>query len=77
MALNNNDELINIASEKLGIDKDKIKEAKNSDGKNLLNSLSKSDKEKVSKVLNDPEMTKKLLSSDRAQELLKKFFGEK
>ncbi len=77
MALNNNDELINIASEKLGIDKDKIKNAKNSDGKNLLNSLSKSDKEKVSRVLSDPEMTKKVLSSDKAQELLRKFFGEK
>lgn len=76
MALNN-DELINMASQTLGIDKDKIENAKGSDGKNLLNSLSKSDKEKVSKVLSDPEMTKKVLSSERAQELLRKFFGEK
>ena len=73
----NNEELINMASQKLGIDKDKIENAKDSDGRNLLNSLSKGDKEKVSKVLNDPEMTKKILSSERAQELLRKFFGEK
>mgnify|MGYP003410667680 FL=1 len=73
----NNEELINMASQKLGIDKDKIANAKDSDGRNLLNSLSKGDKEKVSKVLNDPEMTKKILSSERAQELLRKFFGEK
>lgn len=73
----NNEELINMASQKLGIDKDKIENAKDSDGRNLLNSLSNGDKEKVSKVLNDPEMTKKILSSERAQELLRKFFGEK
>ncbi len=73
MAVNNED-ILDMASQRLGIDKEKIKD---NNGENLLNSLSSSDKQKVSQVLSNPEMTKKVLSSQKAQELLKKFFGEK
>lgn len=74
---NNQDELLKMASQKLGISKDTIKNATDKNGENLLNKLSKEDKEKVSAVLSDPEMTKKVLSSKKAQELLKNFFGDR
>lgn len=43
----------------------------------LLNSLSPKDKEKLQSILNNSEMTRKLLSSEKARELFKKFNGEK
>lgn len=74
----NQDEILKIASQKLGVDSKTIKNAAKSEKREqLLKNLSDSDKQKVSKVLNDPELTKKLLSSPQAQSLLKNFFGDK
>lgn len=74
----NQDEILKMASQKLGVDSKTIKNAAKSEkGEQLLKNLSDSDKQKVSKVLNDPELTKKLLSSPQAQSLLKNFFGDK
>jgi len=74
----NREDLINLASKKLGIDKESAKKAANSkSGEELLNRLSDSDKEKVSKIMSDPELTKKILSSPQAKSLLKNLFGEK
>ncbi len=73
----NNDELIRMASERLGVNRETVEKAANSGGENLLNKLSGKDREKVSQVLSDPALTKQILSSPKAQELLKNFFGEK
>lgn len=72
------DELIKLASQKLGIDSETAKSAADPQKRDeLLNKLSDKDKEKVSKVLSDPELTKKILSSPQAKSLLKNLFGEK
>ena len=73
MPTNNNDEILRMASERLGVDK----EALCGNGENLLNKLSSEDKEKVSRVLADKELTRKVLSTPKAQELLNKLLGDK
>lgn len=73
----NNDKLFDLASKRLGVSRDQLKEAANKDGGKLLYSLSESDREKVTSVLSDPEKTREILSSPKAQELLKKFLGDK
>lgn len=74
----NRDDLINFASQKLNIDKESTKKAINENkGEELLSKLSQKDKEKVSKVMQDPELTKKILSSPQAMSILKNLFGEK
>lgn len=69
----NNDDILKMASERLGVDKEALK----GNGENLLNKLSDEDKQKVSKVLADKELTKKVLSTPKAQELLSKLLGDK
>lgn len=74
----NRDDLISFASQKLNIDKESAKKAINENkGEELLSKLSQKDKEKVSKVMQDPELTKKILSSPQAMSILKNLFGEK
>ena len=68
---NQNDDILKMASERLGVDKSDLKS-----GENLLNKLSNEDKAKVSKVLADKELTRKVLSTPKAQELLSKLLGE-
>ena len=73
----NGDDLIK-AAEKFGIDSDTAKKAVDPQKRDeILKRLSDKDREKVSEVLSNPELTKKLLSSPQAQSLLKKLFGEK
>ena len=73
----NNNKLFDLASKRLGVSHDRLKDVASKDSGKLLNSLSESDREKVTNVLNDPEKTREILSSPKAQELLKKFLGEK
>lgn len=68
----NNDEILKMASERLGINQQDLK-----GGDSLLNKISNEDKEKVSKVLADKELTRKVLSTPKAQELLSKLLGDK
>ena len=68
---NQNDDILKMASERLGVNKNDLKS-----GENLLNKLSSEDKAKVSKVLADKELTRKVLSTPKAQELLSKLLGE-
>ena len=72
-----NEKLFKMAAEKLNMNSEKLKKSAGNNGEKLLNKLSEKDKEKVSQVLSDPEMTKKILSSPKAKELLKNLFGEK
>ena len=69
----NNDDILKMASERLGVDKNDLRGG----GENLLNKLSSEDKEKVSKVLADKELTRKVLSTPKAKELLSKLLGDK
>ena len=73
MNKHNNDDILKMASERLGVDKQTLKGS----GENLLSKLSNEDKEKVSKVLADKELTRKVLSTPKAQELLSKLLGDK
>lgn len=68
----NNDDILKMASERLGVDKETLKGG----GEGLLNKLSDEDKQKVSKVLADKELTRKVLSTPKAQELLSKLLGD-
>lgn len=68
----NNEDILKMASERLGVDKNDLRGS----GENLLNKLSNEDKEKVSKVLADKELTRKVLSTPKAQELLNKLLGD-
>lgn len=69
----NNDEILKMASERLGVDKSALKGG----GESLLNKLSDEDKAKVSKILSDKELTRKVLSTPKAQELMSKLLGDK
>ena len=74
---NNNDKILRMASEKLGVDSESIKKAADSNGEKLLSRLSREDRDKVTQVLSDKELTRQILSSPKAQELIKNFFGDK
>lgn len=68
----NNDDILKMASERLGVNRQDLK-----GGENLLSKLSSEDKEKVSRVLADKELTRKVLSTPKAQQLLSKLLGDK
>ena len=77
MAMQNDDKLFELASKRLGINRSELEKGAASGGKNILNKLSNADKQRVSEILEDPQKTREILSSQKAQELMKKFFGEK
>ena len=81
MYQNNNqslDAMLEKASQKLGTDSEKLKSAA-SKGKisDLLKNLGSKEAQKVTNILSDKEATKKLLSTPKAQQLLKKLLGDK
>lgn len=72
------EDMLKEASKKLGTDPNNLKKAA-ANGKinNLLKNLGTKQAEKVSKILSDKNKTAELLSSPKAKELMKKFFGGK
>ncbi len=72
----NNDSLNDILSG-LSSGKNSNGAAKKQDSSALLNALSPADRKKIEGILNNPEQLNKILSSQRAQELMKKFGGTK
>ena len=59
---------------------DFLQNHKNMKGKQpeeILKSLKPEDAEKVRNIMNNPEMTKKILNSPQAQALMKKLMGDK
>lgn len=72
------DAMLEKASQKLGTDSEKLKSAA-SKGKisDLLKNLGSKEAQKVTNILSDKEATKKLLSTPKAQQLLKKLLGDK
>lgn len=85
MSQNNNndsnqqaDELLKTISQRLGADPNQLKNAAQSGNiQDIISGLKPSDAEKIQRVLSDKDAASKLLSSDKAQQLLKKFLGDK
>ncbi len=75
---NIDEETLKKASEKTGIDIEKIKKAASTGNvSELLNNLGKDDSKKVKKLLSNKDAALKFLSTPKAQQLLKKFLGGK
>lgn len=75
---NNLENLINTISQKLGADPNKLKDAaQNGNVNDIIKNLNQKDAEKIQKILSDKDAASKLLSTPKAQQLLKKFMGDK
>lgn len=59
------------------IDEKTLEAAKRGDTKAVLQGLNESDRKKIEEALSDKEKLKKILSSDAAQNLIKKLGGNK
>ncbi len=71
----NNDmnNMINALSDKLGVDRQTVSNAVNSrSAEGLLSALNPKDADKLSRILNDEEATRRILQSDKVQKLIKK-----
>lgn len=74
---NNLENLLKKTSEKMGINPDTLKNGEKPNINNIIKKLPQNQANKVQEILSDKEATKKLLSSPKAQQLLKKLLGEK
>ncbi len=75
---NNLENLINTISQKLGADPNKLKDAaQNGNVNDIIKNLNQKDAEKIQKILSDKDAASKLLSTPKAQQLLKRFMGDK
>ncbi len=71
------EELLKKASEKMGINKESLKSNSPMQAANLLKKLDPQNAKKVKEILSDKAATEKILSTPKAQQLLKKLLGEK
>ncbi len=74
---NSLEELLKKTSEKMGINKENLKNSPQNQAANLLKNLDPQNAKKVGQILSDKAATEKLLSTPKAQQLLKKLLGEK
>ncbi len=75
---NQQDMLIKMTSEKLGIPKEDLtRELKAGTFDRLLTTLPRQDQQKLTAALSNPATAKAVLSSPQAKELMKKIFGGK
>lgn len=78
---NNNDQiekLLQAVSEHLSTDKEKIKSAvQNSDFSEAFKNLDSKDAQKLQKVLSNKAISSKILSTPKAQQILKDLMGNK
>ena len=74
---NSLEELLKKTSEKIGINKENLKTDSKSQVNQILNKLDPQHAKKVEQILSDKAATEKLLSTPKAQQLLKKLLGEK
>ena len=72
---NNLENLLKKASESMGINQENLKNNEKNVS-SILSKLPQNQANKVKEILSDKEATKKLLSTPKAQELLKKFLGK-
>ena len=73
---NNLEELLKNTSKSMGINSDDLKNNKNTNINTILGKLPQNQANKVKEILSDKEATKKLLSTPKAQQLLKKLLGK-
>ena len=71
------EELLKKTSEKMGINKESLKSNSPMQAANLLKKLDPQNAKKVKEILSDKAATEKILSTPKAQQLLKKLLGEK
>lgn len=70
--------LLNKVSKHLGTTPEDLKQAAISGNmNNALNNLDKKESEKIQQILNDKDLSSKLLSSPQAQKLIKDLLGDK
>lgn len=70
--------LLNTLSERLGTNPEELKKsAQSGDIAKTLGNMDKKDAEKIKRVLSDKDAASKLLSTPKAQQLLKNLLGEK
>ena len=74
---NSLEELLKKTSEKMGTNKENLKNSPQNQAANLLKNLDPQNAKKVEQILSDKAATEKLLSTPKAQQLLKKLLGEK
>ena len=75
---NSLEEMLKKASEKLGTNSENLKEAASTGNLNdLLKNIGTKEAQKVEQILSNKEAASKLLSTPKAQQLLKKLLGEK
>lgn len=71
------EQLLQTLSEHLCTDTTKIKEAvQNNNFSEALKNLDSSDSQKLQKILSNKALSSKILSSSKAQQLMKDFMGE-
>lgn len=72
------DEMLKKASQKLGTSPENLKKvAEEKNINHLLKNISAKESQKIEKTLSNKEELSKLLSTPKAQQLLKKLLGEK
>ena len=75
---NSVEEMLKKASQKLGADPEDLKKAASKGNiKALLKNIGTKEAQKIEQVLSNKEAASKLLSTPKAQQLLKKLLGEK
>ncbi len=75
---NSVEEMLKKASQKLGTNPENLKKAASSGNVNdLLKNIGTKEAQKVEQILSNKEAASKLLSTPKAQQLLKKLLGEK
>lgn len=68
----------NLASAKLGKSASDIKnDIDQNKASKLLENLSEKDAEKIKNIMSNPEMMKKIMSSEKAQKILNSFMNQK
>lgn len=72
------DEMLNLASQKLGTDKEKLRKfIDNGMVEKLVNGLKPNEAKRLQQILSDRAMAEQLLSTPQAQQLLKKLLEGK
>lgn len=72
------EEMLKKASQKLGTDPQNLRKSMaNGNLNNLLKSIGTNEAQKIEQILSNKEAATKLLSTPKAQQLLKKLLGEK
>ncbi len=76
--MSNKDKIIQkiVNSNNVNFTADDLKKAADGDISNVMSKMKKEDSEKLRALLNDPQKTKELLSSDAATKLMNALFGK-